>query len=288
MEIKPVRSRLHSKATTVSILSIIAVGSLGYVLPESFASTSSSFSSDLGASARWNICAMDTCDSVSVFASKSVSGIIHVRIDTISDLGRVPSAFGDLTITDSSVFMASEDLKSASLKPVQVDVCTNFDESNNVCLSHDTWTIAAEWTATNEAPFLDKNNNQTLQPAVAIGTFNGDDLGQSNQAFIINLNTATGGSEGGGDTTSLTDLINNLKSMNLSHHVQTSLMKPLTHAEKILKDSSTANDKDACGILDSFLSKVNSYEKHDKLTPDQASDLAQMAMQIETNLGCGS
>ena len=70
--------------------------------------------------------------------------------------------------------------------------------------------------------------------------------------------------------------------MHLSHGATTILEAPLNNAIKQLNRN---NDVAACNALDAFLYHVNVDEVNGRLTSQQAPDLRQQAVAVETSLG---
>ena len=71
--------------------------------------------------------------------------------------------------------------------------------------------------------------------------------------------------------------------MHLSHGITTSLEAPLNTATNQLNRN---NDVAACNALDSHLYRVNVDEANGRLTSQQAADLRQQAVAVETSLDC--
>jgi len=83
------------------------------------------------------------------------------------------------------------------------------------------------------------------------------------------------------------DLKSTINSMTLSKSLKTSLLAPLTNAEKILTDKDPTNDADACVKLNDFITSVNSKTgTRGGLTSAQAEELLSQAQAIKEAIGC--
>jgi len=79
------------------------------------------------------------------------------------------------------------------------------------------------------------------------------------------------------------NIINSINNMHLSKGTTTSLEAPLSAAISQLNRN---NDAAACNTLDAFLNHVNADDANGRLTSQQAEDLRQQAISIDTSLGC--
>lgn len=77
-----------------------------------------------------------------------------------------------------------------------------------------------------------------------------------------------------------------INGMSLSPAVTASLLAPLQQAEEILTDDNPNNDKAACGKLRAFVLEIDTREANEVLSAQQAAELRQLALGIETGLGC--
>jgi hypothetical protein len=83
------------------------------------------------------------------------------------------------------------------------------------------------------------------------------------------------------------DLKATINSMTISKTLKTSLLGPLTNAEKLLTDKDSTNDHDACLKLNDFITSVNSKTgKKGGLTSAQAEELLSQAQAIKEAIGC--
>ena len=73
--------------------------------------------------------------------------------------------------------------------------------------------------------------------------------------------------------------------MHLSHGTTTSLEAPLNTAQSQLNRNKYAA---ACNSLNAFLHQVDAKEANRQLTSQQAADLRQQAIAVESSLGCSS
>jgi len=84
----------------------------------------------------------------------------------------------------------------------------------------------------------------------------------------------------------IADLIEQIKSINLHHGTETSLLATLKNAQETLDDGNPNNDSSVCGKLSAFLSKVDQNEAQDKLTSTQANELRETGEIILNEIGC--
>jgi DNA-binding beta-propeller fold protein YncE len=81
------------------------------------------------------------------------------------------------------------------------------------------------------------------------------------------------------------NIINTIDNMHLSRGVTTSLEAPLNTAQSQLNRNNYAA---ACNTLDAFLQQVKAKEDNGQLTSQQAADLRQQAISVESSIGCSS
>jgi len=81
------------------------------------------------------------------------------------------------------------------------------------------------------------------------------------------------------------NIINTIDNMHLSKGITTSLEAPLNAA---LSQLNRNNHAAACNTLNAFLHQVNAKGDNGQLTSQQAADLRQQAITIESSLGCSS
>jgi hypothetical protein len=82
------------------------------------------------------------------------------------------------------------------------------------------------------------------------------------------------------------EVIEILENFDLPTGVENSLKSNLQQTAQLLKDGNPDNDRAACGILSSFLQKVNQQLENDQITEEQATILSGKANIIITELGC--
>lgn len=83
------------------------------------------------------------------------------------------------------------------------------------------------------------------------------------------------------------DLKSTINSMTISKSLKTSLLAPLTNAEKLLTDNDPTNDADACVKLNDFITSVNNKTgTRGGLTSAQAEELINQAQAIKEAIGC--
>jgi hypothetical protein len=87
-------------------------------------------------------------------------------------------------------------------------------------------------------------------------------------------------------TPTFEELIADVKKMHLLHGAERPLISSLKQAKPLLDDNNTHNDKADCGKLHAFTNKVSIMEKKDRLTSGRASELRQIAQEIESYLAC--
>ena len=82
------------------------------------------------------------------------------------------------------------------------------------------------------------------------------------------------------------DLIDLIESKNLPNNVKNSLLGPLKQVSHIIDDGNPNNNQAACDKLSDFIDNVNSKEAAGHLNETDATELRDIATQIQTDLGC--
>jgi hypothetical protein len=146
--------------------------------------------SGIGADALWSV-TVGQFSNIELIAVKTSAGNDIIFIADAP--GCAPfSCFGEL-LTTANVFQINPGLNSATLSPVTLEVCVGFDEFLN-CIQEAPVTVQAKWTAVGPpltANFLERFGHsifhqvQGQRQATATGSLDGQQLGQSQAAFLI-------------------------------------------------------------------------------------------------------
>jgi hypothetical protein len=136
---------------------------------------------------------------IDIFAWKTESDLIENEFSFLS---------GHFFSTDTSLLSINNKLDSATLSPVLIEICSpgagQQDENGDCIQAIETLNIQVQWTAVDEKTTVHGKDTERLdvnkvmqvfssssRGAVATGTINGDELGESSFAFLTRAKSLT-------------------------------------------------------------------------------------------------